>query len=341
MWTATPGPARTTTAAAARPPWPWPPPKPSPRSGTCAATSSSKNEPSTIASWPPCLRPRPPQAPGPSTAASSTSLMESSTSSTALPLFAFLDTFGLGVPFEQLTGKLMARAKRRGQVRIGPATEVMINFVHAGLYRTAGKLDIDSTDTAQLRNAETTIADVDANLGGAWWQAMWRSAAPPPARVAAIRDEYLRRVMEAAGPGWAGFRVPVSNTWRGKPIYDLVLLTQHPQGIWFFNEAVSLARGIFREHAEPEFSLVPQLWEPDDEWVGAIEANLRRLLADGRPVKLISYVRELYGETLGVARSKHLRRALRRLHASGLIFTEPKGDLFGLTVAPTARAASA
>ena len=257
------------------------------------------------------------------------------------PLFAFLDPFGLGLPFSQLTGKLMARSVRRGHVRTGPSTEVMINFVHAGLYRTAGKLAVASSDPVQLRAAEATVAEVNDNLGGDWWRAMWAGPGTTPQKLSAIRDEYLRRVLAAAGSGWVSFRVPISDTWRGKPIYDLILLTQHPQGIWFFNEAVSLARAVFREHAQPEFTLIPQLWEPDDEWEASIEHNLRGLLSKGRPIALIDQVAEVYGDTLGFARAKHVRKALRRLHAAGWITAEPKGDVHALVVLPTAKALSA
>jgi hypothetical protein len=165
-----------------------------------------------------------------------------------------------------------------------------------------------------------------------------KSEAP---QVAAIRDEYLRRLLVAAGAGWASFRVPISDTWRGKPIYDVVLLTQHPQGIWFFNEAVSLARDVFRQHAQPEFALVPQLWEPDDEWEVSIERNLRRQLSEGRPIPLLDRVAEVYGDTLGVARAKHVRKALHRLHAAGWITAAPKGDVHALVVTPTGKAKSA
>jgi three-Cys-motif partner protein len=251
------------------------------------------------------------------------------------PLFAFLDPFGLGVPFTQLTESLLGRSGRQGTMRTGPPTEVMINFVHAGLYRTAGKLDVSSSDPRQVKSAMAIVDEVDVNLGGSWWQDVWRSDLMTTSdKVSTIRDEYLRRVLAAAGPGWASLQVPVSDLWKGKPIYDLILLTQHPQGIWFFNEAVSLAREVFEQHVQPESGSVLHLWAPEDEWDAVIESNMRRLLSRGRPINLVDEVADVYGATLGVARGTHVRKVLKRLYEAGETATQPKGDLHRLVVMP-------
>jgi hypothetical protein len=213
----------------------------------------------------------------------------------------------------------------------------MVNFVHAGIYRTAGKLELSSANPIQVAAATATIAEVNANLGGTWWQEIWRSRLPVADRVTAIRDGYLQRVMHEAGSGWSCFQVPVSDTWRGKTIYDLVLLTQHEQGIWFFNESVSLARGVFRQEVEPGLALIPQLWGPEDEWQDVIVANLRDLVRQGTKFRVFDRLTDVYGETLGAARQTHLRKALQRVYDEDLITLRPKGDLMNFAVVPTAR----
>jgi three-Cys-motif partner protein len=253
------------------------------------------------------------------------------------PLFAFLDPFGLGLPFDQLVGRLMTRSTRKAGRRVGPSTEVMVNFVHAGIYRTAGKLKLSSANPIQVAAAAATIAEVNTNLGGTWWQEIWRSRLLVADRVTAIRDGYLQRVMHEAGSGWSYFQVPVSDTWRGKTIYDLVLLTQHEQGIWFFNESVSLARGVFRQEVEPGLALTPQLWGPEDEWHDVIVANLRDLVRQGTRFRVFDRLTDVYGETLGAARQTHLRKALQRVYDEDLITLRPKGDLMNFAVVPTAR----
>jgi len=251
------------------------------------------------------------------------------------PLFAFLDPFGLGIPFDDLVGKLL---RRRGPGGARVSTEVLMTFVHAGVYRNAGKLELASEDPAQVANAEAVITNINDNLGGPWWQDIWRAGGRVHDRVAKIRAEYVRRILGAAGPAWRCYQAPVADTWKGKPIYDLLFLTQHPQGVWYFNEAVSSALKTFKERMAPNELLVPQLWEPKDEWQAEIAKNLRRLLAAGRPVHLIDHVGDLYGTTLGHARGTHVRAAIKGLHAAGHTPTDGKGDpLWDLLVQPSAR----
>ena len=75
----------------------------------------------------------------------------------AAPLFAFFDPFGLGVPFDMLTERILSR--KRGQ--IGPATELLLNFSLPGLRRNAGHLTSKSTDSRYLKARATLIGRVD------------------------------------------------------------------------------------------------------------------------------------------------------------------------------------
>lgn len=252
------------------------------------------------------------------------------------PLFAFLDPFGLGIPFTDLTKKLLGRSKgtrRRGD----PITEVLVNFVHAGVCRNAGKLTIQSRNAAQIASAEKIVHLVDDNLGGTWWQPLWRAPGSKPSKVAAIREGFVERVLAASGPAWRCYSVAISRTWKGKPIYDLLLFTQHLEGLWFFNEAVSLARGDLKDHCQAGDSEPPQLWDPEDDWRDAIADNLKTLLGKGRPVLVMQAYESVYGSTLGYARATHVRKAIKLLHDRGITPTDGKGEIHQMTVLPARR----
>ena len=239
--------------------------------------------------------------------------------SNGIPLFVFIDPFGLGLPFDQLTDDLMGRGRRRrGSSWIGPATEVLVNFVHAGIYRNAGMLSIETQSQAQRRAASVKLRDLDDNLGGDWWQAIRGMAASSAEAVEQIREGYVNRVLDKAGTGWRCFEVPVSDTPDGATIYDLLFFTQHPQGLWFFNDAVSLARRVFQEHFRDAAVEQLSLWNEEDDWTLLIRDNLLSLLKSGRPVRVIEHCEAVYGPLLGRARGLHVKAAAKRLAEEGL-----------------------
>ncbi|MDX6298442.1 MAG: hypothetical protein QOI51_2299 [Nocardioidaceae bacterium] len=231
-----------------------------------------------------------------------------------VPLFAFVDPYGLGLPFGELVGKLMGRTRWVAGRRVGPPTEVLVNFIRSGVYRSTGYLSPNTTSSTQRKYAARRVKDLDANLDGTWWQEV--AEAPGDEIVARIREGYIRRVLETAGRGWQCLEVPVSDTVRAKPIYDLLPFTQHAQGRWFFNDAVSLGRQLFATYCEDGMMQAP-LWEPEDDWVQEIERNLRRLLANGGKVTVIDEMLDVYGAALGEARGKHVKRAAGRLVDDG------------------------
>jgi hypothetical protein len=116
------------------------------------------------------------------------------------------------------------------------------------------------------------------------------------------------------------------------------LITRRAEGLWFFNNAVSLGTEKLHEftHAQ-QLVLVPPDLEQD--WQGQIERNLTSLLARGQPFRLCESTIEVYDETLGLAREKHVRKALEALHGRGQTPTSPKGvgNLDQLRVLPPGR----
>jgi three-Cys-motif partner protein len=241
-----------------------------------------------------------------------------------LPLFAFVDPFGLGIPFDDLVGKLCNRTSWVNGRRVGPATEILVNFVHAGVYRNASKIVVRTRDRVQRMNAAAVVERVNATLGGDWWQDIWRSGASTDALVASIRTAYAERVVDAAGLGWRYYTVQVQDSWKGRPVYDLILFTQSEHGLWVFNEATSLARQEFREYCNADAE--PTLWEPEDEWIAALTRNVHELLKLGRPIPVIQHIEAIYGVTLGFARGTHLRKALRQLDRLRALAESPKGE---------------
>ena len=116
------------------------------------------------------------------------------------------------------------------------------------------------------------------------------------------------------------------------------MLTRRAEGVWFFNNAVSLGAKKLHEYTHAQqLVLVPPNLEQD--WQGQIERNLTALLGRGQPFRLCDKTIEVYGETLGLAREMHVRDALEALHARGETPTNPKGvrNLDQLRVLPPRR----
>jgi three-Cys-motif partner protein len=243
-------------------------------------------------------------------------------------LFAFLDPFGLGIPLDMIEKELLSRAGRlqHGYRTEGAPTEVLLNFSFAGLRRRAGHLDNKGQKPSYLKAADTMIAKMDRSLGGTWWQEIWRSA-DPDEREELIRVEYTKRITALEG-GWRVFAVDVSNGLHARPAYCLLLLTQHPDGTWLFNNAVSLSTEEWRSACiaeSGEFDLEP-LSDREDEWVEEIKRNLRALLDRGA-FQVGAKIGRVYGDALGLAREMHVRRALNELHVEGVTRTDGRGNV--------------
>jgi three-Cys-motif partner protein len=252
-----------------------------------------------------------------------------------MPVFALLDPFGLGIPFTMLRDELLARS---GNVKFGyrvegAATEVLINFSIPGLRRNAGHLESTSTNATYLKARDTILETVDQSMGGDWWRELWLAGGDD--RIDAIYEEYKRRILGLAGK-WTVYTVPVSDRWNGPADYNLMLLTQHPDGAWHFNEALSGSLELYRarcHEAAGQLDLEP-LAEREAQWVAEIEGNIRGMLAKGRPFTVGKNMTEVYGEAIGYARELHIRRAIKALHAAGETPTNGKGGIQKMRVLP-------
>jgi three-Cys-motif partner protein len=246
-----------------------------------------------------------------------------------VPTFMFLDPFGLVVPFDSIS-KIFDRPAGPGQ----PAVEVLINFTAVGLRRIAGLLaDPDSHRTA--------LEHMDSVCGGQWWRTAWTDNRDN--RVAAektVVTGYANRLSQVAGSGW--WISEVRNKSHHLPVYYLVFLTRHRDGHVLFGNSLSLALGKWRKFVHDKEALGTLLEETfnDSEealesgWVDEIEKNLRRLLAEGNGFLIYDRYGEVFGSTVGQAREKHLRKAWKRLYASGETPTASTGDLVKKRIYP-------
>lgn len=250
------------------------------------------------------------------------------------PLFAFLDPYGLGLPFDAVV-KLLARPRDTwGR----PQTEVLINFSDIMVRRIGGLL----TTTKPGPRDSTTLARMDATCGGSWWRDAYRDTHPRSRAVEAIITEYSRLVGKHVG--CVSWRVPVRNRVDHEPRYYLLLFTRHRDGLWEFGENLSLATADWRRaYAHPPpIDHQPALFEfPDLErelearWVNVITGNIAGLLdADQAPFKIWDHYVAVMGETLGLAREKHVRAAVKRLHEDGRTATTGSGRVDAMTVLP-------
>jgi hypothetical protein len=246
-----------------------------------------------------------------------------------MPLFVFVDPYGLGVPFRTLVTDLLNRNSG------WPPTEVLVNMVRAGVYRNATKLHIDSQDPTQISSAAVIVDRVSDTLGGDWWKELLDQHSDMAAFAEEVRGEYVNRVLSAAGPRWRAAITGVSDIPHGKDIYDLILFSPHEQGPWFFNEAVSRAQPVFQEHHDgPKPVLQAPLFLPEGEWITTIAANISQLLSSGKPVAVIEQMDAVYGSTLGYARGSHVKKAVRSLVKAGRAQANMSADPYKLIVLP-------
>lgn len=227
------------------------------------------------------------------------------------PALAFFDPFGLQEPFADIA-RIMQRP--------GVISEVILNFSLKGLQRNAGKAlgPTKSTHPAFLRGRETLAKRMDACFNGPWWRDVWLSNHPD--RAERIHAQYLQLWRAVVGTG-GYYTVPVQDSWGGKPVYTLDLISRSFQGLWWFNEALSLAQQDFYAETHPQGEL-EGVREADllrEDWERHIRGNIIKLVGQHRFFTVEERLAELLGEALGFARQTHIARVIKELHAAGQV----------------------
>lgn len=248
-----------------------------------------------------------------------------------IPLFMFLDPFGLMIPFGGVANVLMSRPSS-----FGAGTEILINFSTAGLRRIAGMLTSPAPNVA-------TLARMDEVCGGDWWRAEWLKHAPTKDATdeqkvnaeQAVVVGYAERLSKVGHAGY--WTVDVHERARRRAKYHLVFLSRHPDGMHLFGEALSSAQEKWRQTRwdadfkdtlfEGEDNYQESEKELSDDWVSEIERNLRATLRELGRFRVADHYAEVYGQAIGLARLKHLRAAWKRLYSDGTTSTDSKGDL--------------
>lgn len=247
-----------------------------------------------------------------------------------IPLFVFMDPFGLMIPFEDVR-KIASRPSG-----FGMATEVLINFSTVALRRIAGHLTSPNA-------SEATLLRMDNVCDGDWWRTTWLGKAPAKDSSEKAKEQaeeavvagYAARLGKAAKAGF--WTADVRNRRHHRPAYHLVFISRHRDGLELFGESLSLGLKEWRSavfEAESKGSLFEggDIFKEEEaalseQWVTEIASNLRRLLVKHGAFKIYERYAEVYGEALGLAREMHLRAAWKQLYTDGTTKTDSKGKL--------------
>jgi hypothetical protein len=247
-----------------------------------------------------------------------------------VPLFGFLDPYGRGLPLNSLA-RLMNR-RRDGQGR--PQTELLINFSDINVRRVGGLLTTQNPQPGD----RSTLARFDETCGGDWWRDTYLTAGSTTAGVQAVVSGY-RQLLESAtsSKSWC---VAVRNRSHQEPRYYLIFLSRHQDGLWEFMEALSKATEEWRKFIDREefgeadalFDMEPHL---EENWEAAIAANLSKLINEGAaPFVVRDRYEAVMGDTLGLAREKHIRAAIKQMHKAGRTPSNGVGKIDAMVIRP-------
>ncbi|MBN9103223.1 MAG: three-Cys-motif partner protein TcmP [Pseudonocardia sp.] len=259
-----------------------------------------------------------------------------------VPLFLFLDPFGLGLPFDVIVDIFAGRPS--GQYV--PATEVLFRFDANAVRRIRGVLHKDD-GTNKAR--DKTLEALDRAAGGTWW----RDEDDPTLDNRQYLDWFETRLLHeiTSRAKCAGWTATVKQREDLQPAYLLVFLTRHRDGMEVFGDTLSKAqeewrRAVFDEaiaarkdtgqdallELDPEAMFKRQEHKLAEQLEHQIEQNLRALLREHERFVVRSKFIEVYSGVEGIARTTHLRKALKRLHDAHITTTDQVGDVYGKQV---------
>ena len=247
-----------------------------------------------------------------------------------LPLFVFLDPYGLTISFDRVVHVLKSRDKAgHYSTLLQPKTELLMNFSYEAVRRISGVVRSEK-DYAQKQGQ---IESLNIALGGDWWQELARDE--PEGGVQQLLEGYATRVAKAVG-GCGFITADVADSLTAQPVYELILFTRHMDGFWEMARSMSMARKEWRQWlvdrkeqaagGQVEFR---GLDFDDDEsaWVDEIAENIEGILGGVAGFVIETKLSDVFGRTLGLARETHIRKALNKLKIAGLVPEVPKGKL--------------
>lgn len=245
-----------------------------------------------------------------------------------LPLFVFLDPYGLTIPFDRVVRVLKSREKPGYSRLLQPKTELLMNFSFEAVRRISGVV----RSTKEYIAKEGQISALDTALGGDWWQDLAREE--HEGWVMQVLEGYADRVSKAAGCGY--ITAEVADSLEAQPVYELILFTSHADGFWEMARSMSMARKEWREWlvaakekttgGQVEFRALD--FEDDEAaWVAELANNVELILKSVPGFTIDSQLAKVLGRTLGLAREKHVRSALKLLKDRDVIVSAPVGKL--------------
>lgn len=246
-----------------------------------------------------------------------------------LPLFVFLDPYGLTISFERVVHVLTSRDKPgHYSTLLQPKTELLMNFSYEAVRRISGALRSEKEYAAK----EGQVRALDEALGGDWWHDL--AIEEPDGWVSQVLEGYADRV--ASRTGYAYITADVADSLTASPVYELILFTRHPDGLWKMMNAMSMARKEWRQWlverreeatgGQVEFRGLD--WDDDEEaWVAEVADNVEALLGEHSGFKVSDQLDRILGRTLGLVREMHIRKALKSLYDREVITNKPTGDL--------------
>ncbi|PZS35053.1 MAG: hypothetical protein DLM58_04540 [Pseudonocardiales bacterium] len=247
---------------------------------------------------------------------------------TDLPLFVFLDPFGLTISFDQVVHVLKSRDKPGYSALLQPKTELLMNFSYEAVRRISGVARSSKSYAAK----DAQLKRMDTALGGDWWQEL--ASEEPDGWVGTLLEGFAERMGKAAKCGY--ITAEVADSLDAEPVYELILFTRHMDGFWEMARSMSTARKEWRQWlVDAKEALaggqveIRGLEFDDDEasWIREIATNCEALLNVAPGFVIEKQLGEVLGRTVGLARETHIRSALKELRTRGVVADVPKGKL--------------
>ena len=251
-------------------------------------------------------------------------------------LLIFIDPFGLAIKRTKLL-QILERSSRHQPI------DVLYHFSLSAVARM-GRAGITNLETS-TQNAIL----IDEALGAVDWRERFRGAdGQGEATRAAMSVAARFSTSVTMESGASSTSIPVRQRPDYLPQYQLILFSKNQQAHWDFADQASMAHVDWLHHCDTvdykanlqarEVSGIQTLFEdpvPDrsnveelleSEAVGYLTTHVAGVIQHHRRIRLIDHIVDVYGEMLGRARVRHLRRAIRSLHAEGLIDDGGVGD---------------
>lgn len=253
-----------------------------------------------------------------------------------VPLFIFLDPYGLGINFQSVVDIYQTRPAGL----FAPATEVLLRFDAGAVRRLRGWL---SPTAKPIAVRDAGLERLDQVVGGRWW----RDGPTDVTNVAFLEwvmDGFLARLSrQIGGGGWTTAIRPRADL---QPAYYLVFVTRRREGLIQFGEILSSANqewrkslaesAFYNEYSEDlieEYGLRWEDWFTDSEteleegWKIEIERNIKRLLSEKDSFSIPDEYGTVFAGVEGLARETHLRKLLEKLFKEKLTLSDQKGQL--------------